>query len=343
VLGSSSRLKYLTPRHKRHKSSATIVAQAWVSSGASPGVTNPTRMCTSLGAGLRRPTKPPRLHLDAPQRENDNSRTCVGALDHLLRRHKNPKEVILLGRWATQADEHSKSSPSPLHKHHEAKMTTAARAWASQGASQGADKATRRWISLGAGLLRPTKSPRPHPDAPQHENDDRRSCAEAHRRHPERQERHRDVYLLGCWASPADQTSTFPLRRVTTRKRQQPQCVGESGRQPRRHKRHKEVCLLGYWAPRADQTPMSSPPLRHDVKVRTDARTWVSLGAIPGAANFTRRCSSLGAGLHRPTKPPSRHHHFATTRKRRKAHGHGRAWAPIHAPQAPQGGYPLGR
>jgi len=148
---------------------------------------------------------------------------------------------------------------TPRHKRHNASATTVAQAWASLGANPGATNATRRCTSSGSGLHRPTKPPRPHPDAPHREKDN--SCT----------------------------------------------CVGTPGRPPGRRKRHKEVYLLGHWARQADEHSASSPPprhKRHNASATTVAQAWASLGASPGAASATRRCTSLGVGLLRPTKPP---------------------------------------
>ena len=284
ALGSSSRLKYLTLRHKRHNSSATIVAQAWVSSGASPAVTNFTRMCTSLGAGLRRPTKPPRLHLDAPQRENDNSRTCVGALDHLLRRHKHPKEVILLGRWATQADEHSKSSPPPRHKRHNANMTTAARAWAILGASPGAANATRRCTSLSAGLHKPTKRQRRHPHFATR-------TTTRKRQHPQVRGR--------AWArarAPRTTPGGVPPWALGSTSRPNINFLTPTSRQAWGYSGRRNLHVLSPTSPQAQQREKT-----------TAARAWAIQGASPGAASATRKCTSLGVGLLRHTKPQRPH------------------------------------
>jgi len=237
ALGSSSRRKHLTPRHKRHNASATTVAQAWASLGASPGASNATRRCTSLGAGLHRPTRHPRPHPDAPHRENDNSRTCVGKPGRQPGRRKRHKEVYLLGRWAPQAGEHSESSPPHLHKRHNAQTTTAARAWASLGASPGAASATRRCNPLGVGLLRKTKPPCPRPDTPGRQNDNRRTCVGELGRRPGRPKCHKEVYLLGRWASQALQPSTSspptinsaPTSTTTTRKGHKPYLLGRAG------------------------------------------------------------------------------------------------------------------
>jgi len=93
----------------------------------------------------------------------------------------------------------------------------------------------------------------------------------------------------------------------------------------RKRSREKRY-LLGRWAPQADQTATFSPPprhKRHNTKPTTDARAWAILGASPGATTATRRGTSLGVGLHKPTKSQRSHPHLATsatTRKRQQPH-----------------------
>jgi len=143
----------------------------------------------------------------APKRENDNNRTCVGKPGHQLGRRKHHKERNPLGSWAPQADEQSASSLPPLRKRHNAKTTSVARSWARLGVSPHAARATRRCTPLRAGLNKPTKPPRPRLVPPRRENNTSRTCVGTSGRQPRRHRRLKDVYLRWRLAPQADQTS----------------------------------------------------------------------------------------------------------------------------------------
>ena len=116
-------------------------------------------------------------------------------------------------------------------------------AWAPARAPQTPQGGVPPW-ALGSAsrqilsVLTPTS-----PQAPQRENDNSRTCVGKPGRQAGRRKRHKEVYLLGCWAPQADQTSTSSPRPATTRKRQQPLVRGRA------------------WAPaRALQTPQGGVP-----------------------------------------------------------------------------------
>ena len=168
-------------------------------------------------------------------------------------------------------------------------------------------------------------------------------------------------YLLGRWAPQADPTSTSspPLRdkRGATRadetstssaplrhkrnnaKRQRPHVRGRSKAPARAPQAPPGSVPPWAWGSSGIPNLNDLTPMRHNVKTTTAARAWASLGASPGAANATRRCTSLGVGLHKPTKPQRSHPHLATSastreRQHRKAHS-------CHHRVASKG-YPLG-
>jgi len=263
ALGSTGQPNLHVPTPTRHTAKTTTAERAWARLGARPGAANATRRCTSLGVGLHRPTKPPRPHPDAPHRENDNSRTCVGTPGRPPGRHKRHKEVYLLGRWAPQAEEYSASSPPPLHKRHNAKTTTAARAWASLGASPGAASATTRCTSLGVGLLKPSKTPRtsPRPATTRKRQPPHVRCgAWAPTRAPQTPQGGNPP-----WAFSYSDRQTLSV--LTSTSPQAPQrednngrtYVGALGRQPGRHNATRRYVFLGVGLLKPSKAPHTSP------------------------------------------------------------------------------------
>jgi len=246
---------------------------------------------------------------------------------------------------------------------------------------------------LGAGLHRPTKTPRPHPNAPHRENDNSRTCESASGRQPGHHKRHKEAYLIGIWARQADYHSASslpPLRKrqtakttttarawaslgtrsgaANTTRRGTPLGVGllrptssqrhhshlsESATMRKRHQPH--VRGQDWASARMPQEPPGGVPhwalgstsrpnlhvlasSRHDAKTTLAARAWARLGASPGDTDASRMCISVGAWLHKPTKPQSPHPHLATMRKRQQLHVRGQFWAPAQAPQTRPGG-----
>ena len=111
-LGSSGRPNLHVPTPTRHNTKTTTDARALKRFGATPSARNATGMCTTLGVGLLRPTKPQRPHSDGSQRENDNSCSAWASLDDSPGATKATKKCAFLGTGL-----HEPTKPPCLHLH----------------------------------------------------------------------------------------------------------------------------------------------------------------------------------------------------------------------------------
>jgi len=172
----------------------------------------------------------------------------------------------------------------------------------SLSASSGVVCASLGCTALGVGLVKPSVSPRTPPHAQQDRRDKAQMCVGILEDLHGRQKCYSEVYLLGCWAPQALQTTASSPALPTTQKPRQRHMRGRA-RAPASAPQTPNDGLPPGSRRSSRRLTLHFPNLtRHEAKTIIAARSWESLSARSGAASATRRCTSFGVGLQKPSK-----------------------------------------